>query len=218
MDAVLLAAGKGKRTGELGEKRQKTSFFLENNLDVLDKFFKRIFIIVGHRKKDIEGIVSKSKIKNRIILIEQKEQLGNANAIYLAKKYISEPFIVANGDIWLKDEFFAEILKVNAPALAVSEVANPWEYGILKLDKEDYVREIVEKPEKGKEPSNLAINGIYYFRQSIFGAIEKTKLNERKKEYLITDSMDILMKDEKIKAVVTEMPKHIITAEDIKLG
>jgi len=215
MIAVLLAAGKGKRTGEVGEKKQKSSFLLRKNLSVLDKYFDKIFIIVGHRKEDILNIVAKSKkVKEKITIIEQKELLGNANAISLTEGYIKEPFIVANGDILLKEDYFDKVLKCSPPALAVSAVRDPWNYGVVAL-KNNYVSNIVEKPAKGKEYSNLIISGIYYFTPHIFQAISKTQLNEKRKEYDLTDSMLLLLKQRKIETALIEKPKHIITAKDI---
>ena len=218
MIVVLLAAGKGKRTGKVGEKKQKSSFLLEQNLSVLNKYFDKIFIIVGHRKKDIINMVAKSKkVKEKITIIEQKELLGNANAISLTEGYIKEPFIVANGDILLKKDYFDKLLKCNPPALAVSAVNDPWNYGVVTL-KNGYVSDIIEKPAKGKEGKeygNLIISGIYYFTPDIFEAIAKTQLNKKRKEYDLTDSMLLLLKQRKIEIALIEKPKHIITEKDI---
>lgn len=219
MIAVLLAAGKGKRTGEIGKKKQKASFLLKRNLSILDKYFDKIFVIVGHKKEDITDIVAKSRkeIKEKITIIEQKELLGNANAISLTEGYIKEPFIVANGDILLKKDYFDKLLKCNPPALAVSAVNDPWNYGVVTL-KNGYVGNIVEKPAKGKEGKeygNLIISGIYYFTPYIFEAIAKTQLNEKRKEYDLTDSMLLLLKQRKIETALIEKPKHIITKKDI---
>lgn len=216
MICVLLAAGRGKRTGETGEKKQKASFLLQRNLSVLDKYFNKIFIIVGHKKEDIINIVSKSKkeTKEKITIIEQKKLLGNAKAISLVKRYVKEPFIVANGDILLKCDFFDKLLKCNPPSLAVSTVDDPWNYGVITIEN-GYVKCIVEKPAKGKEPSNLIISGIYYFTPDIFEAIALTPINEKRQEYNLADSMLLLLKHRKIKTALVEKPKHIITEKDI---
>lgn len=216
MIAVLLAAGKGKRTGEIGKKKQKASFLLEHNLSVLGKYFDKIFIIVGHRKEDVVRIVAKSRkeVKEKIAVIEQKKLLGNANAVSLVEEYVKEPFIVANGDILLKENYLDKLLKCNPPALAISVVDDPWNYGVIRVEK-SHVTGIVEKPVKGEEPSNLIISGFYYFTPDIFKAIAQTPLNEKKQEYDLTDSMLLLLKHMKIETALIEKPKHIITKEDI---
>lgn len=220
MIAVILAAGKGRRLGEIGAKKQKAAILMKKNLNVIDKFFDKICIIIGFRKEDIIKEVNEmpKRIKDKVIYVEQKELLGNAYAVNLAINCIKKSkgsFIVINADNSLKEDCFEKILKCNAPAICVFETDRPWEHGIVTLDKEGYIINMEEKPAKGTEKSNIAIDGIYYFREDIFEIIKNIPLNEKRKEYDLVDCMNVLMKKQKIKAVMIEKPVHIINEGDI---
>ena len=66
----------------------------------------------------------------------------------------------------------------------------PWKYGCLKV-KGEKLEEIVEKPEKGKEPSSLVNAGVYRFSKEIFEAIEKIEKSNRG-ELELTDAINLL--------------------------
>ncbi len=48
-----------------------------------------------------------------------------------------------------------------------TETATPWDYGIARLEA-NQVKEIVENPAQGKEPSNIKTVGAYFFKQDFF--------------------------------------------------
>jgi len=225
VEAVLLAAGKGIRLGELGRDRQKTTLTVGNvplithNINVLSEFCKKICIIVGHKKNDVLDIVEKinanKNIEIEIIILEQKEIIGTANAVEVAAGHINGPFIVSNADIYLKSEDVRKILGKKPSVMAVSEVEDPWNYGVAMLDEHENLKNIIEKPEKGKEPSNLINAGIYYFVPEIFDAIKITPLSKTK-EYWLTDSILLLINKfhKQISTVKISKPIKIITHED----
>jgi glucose-1-phosphate thymidylyltransferase len=89
----------------------------------------------------------------------QEEALGTAHAIYCAKDSLSGPCVVAFADTLFKADF---ILDANADgAIWVKEVEDPTAFGVVKL-QEGFITDFVEKP--SEFVSNLAIIGIYYFK------------------------------------------------------
>ena len=89
-----------------------------------------------------------------------------------------------------------------ACTLAVEEVPadEAFRYGVVgpvadaDLSADAFrLAELVEKPDKGTAPSNLAIAPRYVFDRSIFGAIDAT-LPGRSGELWLTDSIEILVK------------------------
>jgi bifunctional UDP-N-acetylglucosamine pyrophosphorylase/glucosamine-1-phosphate N-acetyltransferase len=70
-------------------------------------------------------------------------------------------------------------------------VDKPESYGIIEFDENKRVRRVVEKPEAGKAPSNLANAGIYVFSKQIFETIKQTKASIRG-EWELTDAVTML--------------------------
>ncbi|CAA9276579.1 MAG: UTP--glucose-1-phosphate uridylyltransferase [uncultured Chloroflexi bacterium] len=142
----------------------------------------------------------------------QSVQAGNADAVRQAQEFVGdEPFVVAFGDTIIKSEGRQSLLQRMihthqragaACTLAVEEVPadEAFRYGVVgpvadaDLSADAFrLAELVEKPDKGTAPSNLAIAPRYVFDRSIFGAIDAT-LPGRSGELWLTDSIEILVK------------------------
>jgi UTP--glucose-1-phosphate uridylyltransferase len=67
----------------------------------------------------------------------------------------------------------------------------------------------VEKPDRDKAPSNLAIAGRYILTPQIFQAIERTERG-KSNEIQLTDAMRLLLKQEPIIASVMEGKRYDI--------
>jgi glucose-1-phosphate thymidylyltransferase len=130
----------------------------------------------------------------KIEYIIQKEQLGLAHAVSLARDFVGdEPFGMFLGDNIFQDKM-GDLMRgfINSSAeaaVALGEVADPTRFGIAEVKDEKIVR-VVEKPKE--PPSNLAISGVYLFRPSIFEAIGNIKPSWRN-ELEITDAIQELI-------------------------
>jgi glucose-1-phosphate thymidylyltransferase len=90
----------------------------------------------------------------------QETALGTAHAIQCAKDSLEGPCVVAFADTLFKADFK---LDENADgAIWVKQVEEPSAYGVVKL-KDGIITDFVEKPLEFV--SDLAIIGIYYFKQ-----------------------------------------------------
>lgn len=89
----------------------------------------------------------------------QKEALGSAHAIFCAQKSLVGPCVVAFADTLFKADF--TLNTEGDGAIWVKQVADPSAFGVVKL-KDGYITDFVEKPTEFV--SNLAIIGIYYFK------------------------------------------------------
>jgi bifunctional UDP-N-acetylglucosamine pyrophosphorylase/glucosamine-1-phosphate N-acetyltransferase len=75
--------------------------------------------------------------------------------------------------------------------IALVRVTDPSSYGIASVSGDDLI-DIVEKPDLGSAPTNLAFAGVGIFNESIFSALEATRLSSRG-EFEITDSIKAML-------------------------
>jgi len=121
-----------------------------------------------------------------ITYIHQKEPLGLGHAVLMAKDVVgNEPFAVFLADDIIRSQTPAikQMIDVYAQqqvsVLALQRVADDQvsRYGIVKVARSDgrihEVVDMVEKPEPGKAPSNLAILGRYVLK-GVGGEIQLT--------------------------------------------
>ncbi len=90
----------------------------------------------------------------------QEEPLGTAHAIMCAKESLSGKVLVAFADTLFRADFSLD--KAEDSVIWVKEVENPQSYGVVKMNLEGKISDFVEKPKEFV--SNLAIIGIYYFK------------------------------------------------------
>ncbi len=131
-----------------------------------------------------------------ISLIEQPEPRGLADAVRMAEAYVgNDDFILYLGDNVIDGSLAPLVERFHRERLeglvSVSEVESPQQFGVVQLDGERLVK-VVEKPKE--PPSNLAINGVYLFRPSLFDAIAGLRPSARG-EYEITDAIQRLVDD-----------------------
>ena len=126
-------------------------------------------------------------------IYRQLEPLGTGHAIMCAAPSLSGPAVVAYADTLIRAKFQ---LDPEADSIIwVKKVAQPEAYGVVQLNEQGAITELVEKPKNFV--SDLAVIGIYYFK-----AIEKLKvalqtvLDEKLThggEYQINDGIKRLM-------------------------
>jgi bifunctional UDP-N-acetylglucosamine pyrophosphorylase/glucosamine-1-phosphate N-acetyltransferase len=198
MKAVVLVAGKGTRMEPLTSGCSKVMLqvankpILEHILNsAVEAGIEGFVFITGYLEEQIkEYFEDGSKWGVSIEYVQQKEQLGTANAIGCAKGYVDGAFLVLNGDMLISQEDLkALVSRTEEVVICVKEVENPSDFGVLETDDSRVVR-IIEKPKN--PPTNLANAGIYLFRQSIFDFIDRTRASVRN-EFEITDSIQMLI-------------------------
>ncbi len=191
IEEVILITGREK--GSI-EDHFDTSTELENHL----------------RKKgrnDLLKIVQEISEMVTLVSVRQKEPLGLGHAILCAKKIVGqEPFAVLLGDdlIDAKVPCIRQMMEVyqemEGGLLAIQKVPKPETplYGIIKGkkvgDRVYSVEEMVEKPEPGKAPSNLAIIGRYILPPQIFDILENVQ-PDRRGEIQLTDGLRELRRE-----------------------
>ncbi len=122
-----------------------------------------IAFIVGDFGPDVEKeliqIAERLGAKGRIY--HQEKALGVGHAIYCAGKSLSGKCMIAFADTLFKADFKFDASEDGF--IWVQQVKDPSSFGVVKLDEAGYVSAFIEKP--STPVSNLAIVGLYYFRQ-----------------------------------------------------
>jgi glucose-1-phosphate thymidylyltransferase len=155
-----------------------------------------IIFITGYLGEQIKDYVT-ANYTFATRFIEQKEMLGQAHAISLAKDYLEGPVLIVFVDTIFEADL-SNLDKLEADGvLYVKEVADPARFGVAVTDKDGYVTRLVEKP---KEPvSNLAVIGVYYFKDSkwLIHAVDKLMQEniQTQGEYYLADAIQLMINE-----------------------
>ena len=211
--AVILAAGESSRCWPLNNKQHKSQ------INILGKSL-IYWTIKGLEEKGIKDIIvivsPNSSLKKELALdfqnidinlsyVIQEKPIGTGDAIFKAKDFIKNPFFIFWGYKINAGDIVEKVLEKykseSSQAILVGmETSTPWEFGIFKSEKEKIV-ELVEKPKKGEEPSNIKIIGSYFFSLDFFDYYQSlSKLHE--KDFI--DVINIYIKNRKAELVLWE--------------
>jgi bifunctional UDP-N-acetylglucosamine pyrophosphorylase/glucosamine-1-phosphate N-acetyltransferase len=165
MKAVFLCGGIGKRMRPITEDKFLLDFLgktlLEHQIDMAREAGLTAFIMVGNPQNigDIEKIVTSiPDIKAELVI--QKEPLGIADALENARQFLDGEIIVVNPNDVFETSAYTRLLKAHQSNSATSyllgyKVSEYFPGGYLVVGEDGNLRHIVEKPEPGREPSNL---------------------------------------------------------------
>jgi UTP--glucose-1-phosphate uridylyltransferase len=177
--------------------------------DHFDSNFELEYLLKERKQMDLLEMVQNIDPQNvSCIYVRQRQQLGLGHAVLCAKEIVDhEPFAVSLADDLIAGEgsyCLQQMVKMyeqeSVSILAVQEV-HPSEtnkYGIVAVNKNDEVTNIIEKPAPDKAPSNLAVIGRYILNPRIFYHLERTKQGAIG-EIQLTDGIAKLLTEEKVK-------------------
>ncbi len=209
MKTVILAAGSGTRMKPLTETQSKPMIPVANKpalewlVDAVEAVSEDIFIVI---RKDQKDIINHFSSFPKIKFVYQEKPLGTADALKTCKEFLKDyegQILKLNGDDLISREDIFGISRLTGNYAGVVYSHHPERFGVVNT-KNDFVENIEEKPEKPK--SNLISPGVFLFDKKIFDYIEKTPLSKRN-EYEITDTINMMAKEEKIK--IFEIKKWI---------
>jgi UTP--glucose-1-phosphate uridylyltransferase len=198
IEDILIISGKGKRAIEdhFDRNWELESLLTEKNDNIMYNQIRHI-----------------GEMAN-IHFIRQKEMNGLGDAIRYAKHHVGdEPFAVLLGDtiidtvIPVTQQLIDIYEQYRQSVVAVEEVPKDKvsRYGIIggkKISERLWqIDQMIEKPEVGKSPTNLAFAGRYILTPGIFDALENTK-SGKNNEIQLTDAMSLLLQRESFYANV----------------
>jgi UTP--glucose-1-phosphate uridylyltransferase len=168
-------------------------------------------------KGDIEMLRQVRGISDlaQVAYVRQKEQLGLGHAVLMAKDLIGhEPFaVILPDDVVIANrpcigQLIHAYHQTHNSVVAVMNVppADVGRYGIIasepSVDPLDHgrlhrVTRVVEKPDVGAAPSNLAVIGRYVLTPKIFDKLEQTQSGAGG-EIQLTDAIAALMEEQEV--------------------
>ncbi len=165
---------------------------------ILDKLqgldVEEIVFIVGWLGEQIKEYVS-ANYEFRAHYVEQKELLGQAHAIRLAREWVDGQVLV----IFVDTIFEADLARLatlpSDGVIYVKEVDDPRRFGVVTHDGQGFITRFVEKPET--PISNLAVIGLYFVRDApvLFECIDELieKNIQTKDEYFLADALQLMV-------------------------
>jgi len=145
--------------------------------------------------------------------VTQVEPLGLGHAVLQAESVVGDRYFgcLLPDDVFLaRSPILAQMIDVHqkygCTVLAVRTVPpeSMGRFGSIKIGSQEgdvyEVADVVEKPEPGKAPSDLAVMGRYILSPAIFGALRRTERGAGG-EIQLTDGIKNLLGDEKVVAL-----------------
>ena len=209
---IILAGGMGTRMSPLTKAVNKQL------LPIYDKplIFYPLSILMLSKIKDVLIIVNKGQLQQykklipngkklgmKITYIEQSKPRGLPDAFKLGEKFIGKD----NVAMILGDNFFygqnltSKLLECaeikDGARVILHTVKNPELFGVAKVDKDNKITTLKEKPKKYL--SNQAITGLYFFDNKVIEYSKKLKPSKRG-ELEIIDVLHKYKKNNKLSA------------------
>jgi UDP-N-acetylglucosamine diphosphorylase / glucose-1-phosphate thymidylyltransferase / UDP-N-acetylgalactosamine diphosphorylase / glucosamine-1-phosphate N-acetyltransferase / galactosamine-1-phosphate N-acetyltransferase len=183
----ILLAGQNSRFFPFNSRRSKTRFellgrsFLERTLqNLLEHGFREITFIVSPREDvaELDELITRFA-ELHVTIVSQPEALGMGDAVLRSPIPDDvERVAIISGYHWHAGAHLTEMAKQGSGSiLSLTTTDRPSEYGIVRLS-EGFVREIVEKPAAGTEPSNLKIQSLYVLERDFFETLRATPMEQ----------------------------------------
>jgi len=180
MKAVVMAGGEGSRLRPLTQSRPKplapvaNKPVMEHIVDLLKRHgVAEIVATVHYLADEVEAYFGDgSDFGVTMSYVVEDTPLGTAGAVKMAEDRLDDTFIVMSGDALTDIDLGAFVARHRAAGgvatLAVKQVSDTREYGVVLHDSEGRITGFQEKPEPEEALSNLGNCGIYIFEPEIF--------------------------------------------------
>jgi len=218
MQAVILAAGRGKRMGKITDNIPKplievgTKTLIEHKLDILPDIIDEIIIVIGHHGNKIIEYFGDWHNGKKIKYIWQKELNGTGHALWQTKEYLNGRFLVMMGDDIYSREDIEESLKHDWSILVKKNESGRCRGGRVVLDEKGIVREIIEGEHEG---NNLLISTALYVLQPDIFKYELVKIPNTE-EFGLPQTLVKAVKDFDVKVVVSDYWIQLTDGDDVK--
>ncbi|MDQ3894311.1 MAG: nucleotidyltransferase family protein [Actinomycetota bacterium] len=181
---MILAAGRGTRLGNLGERVPKVLLdvggepLLSRHLRFLERHAVRRVVINAHHLADqIEAFIDGYRGPLELVCVREQRLLGTAGGVRNALPHLLPgPFLVLYGDV-LVDAPLAPLVAIHRreralATLAVHEASSAEGKGVVDIDACGRVVGFVEKGDGGEGEARVLINsGVYVVEEELVSSL-----------------------------------------------
>lgn len=183
MRAVILAGGEGTRLRPLTEKLPKPMIPVAGRpcveysiMSLVRGGLKDMVITTGYLSdRLIKSIGHGGDIGARILYSFESKPAGTAGAVKMICPFLESPFVVVHGDTLMSidvKELLEDHKRSGAEVtMAVTEVDDPSEFGVVETDREGFVKRFQEKPKREEALSRLINAGVFVVEKGVMDLV-----------------------------------------------
>ncbi len=157
MQALILAAGLGKRLGDLTKDKPKCMVKLNNKTlieyaveSLIENGINDFVVVVGHEKQKLINLLKEKYPKQNFKFIENPVyfKTNNIYSLYLAKEFLEkdDDTLLLESDIIFEPSIIQNLINDKRKNLLVVDKYKPWMDGtVVKIDKKDNITSVIPK-------------------------------------------------------------------------
>ena len=156
MQAIILAAGMGRRLGELTNNNTKCMLevngvrLVDRTLDILAELgIDNVVLVVGYKAQNVIDAVGESYKGMKITYVENSvyDRTNNIYSLFLAREYLmADDTLLLESDLIFESSVIRRILDDDYPNLALVDKYESWMDGtVVTLDKDNKIKEFLGK-------------------------------------------------------------------------
>ena len=156
MQAIILAAGMGRRLGELTNDNTKCMLQV-NGVRLIDRILdsiyetgiRRVVLVVGYKAENVKELIGNEYRGMEIIYVENSvyDKTNNIYSLFLAREYLTaDDTILLESDLIFESRILTKIINDPYPTLALVDKYESWMDGtVVTLDAESNIVEFLSK-------------------------------------------------------------------------
>ena len=156
MQAVILAAGMGKRLGEYTHDNTKCMVEV-NGVKLIDRTLSclhginvsRVILVVGYKGQNVKDHVGTDFHGTPIVYVENPvyDKTNNIYSLYLAKDYmVEEDTILLESDLIYEPQVLKKLLAEDYPNIALVDKYENWMDGtVVTIDEDRHITQFIDK-------------------------------------------------------------------------
>ena len=156
MQAIILAAGMGRRLGELTDDNTKCMLevngtrLIHRTLDNLAEVgIKRVVLVVGYKAENVKRLIGDRYKDIDIVYVENKiyDKTNNIYSLFLAREYLlEEDSLLLESDLIFESSVLRKIVENTYPNIALVDKYESWMDGtVVTIDEENKIEEFLTK-------------------------------------------------------------------------